>query len=131
MEGTRHLVEAAQIHSVKRMIAQSIAWAYEPGIIPPPRTSSDVQAPAPRKSTIDGIISLEHDVAQLPNHVILRYGMFYGPGTWYDANGVMAERYELELFQQRMALCHFSMSRMRRMPYCRHGLADGSGQYRR
>ena len=39
MEGTRHLVEAAQIHSVKRMIAQSIAWAYEPGIIPPPRTS--------------------------------------------------------------------------------------------
>lgn len=93
MEGTRHLVEAAQIHGVKRMIAQSIAWAYEPGDYPATENVPlDVQAPPPRKSTIDGIISLEHAVAQLPNHVILRYGMFYGPGTWYDANGIMAEK---------------------------------------
>lgn len=93
MEGTRHLVEAAQIHGVKRIIAQSIAWAYEPGDHPATEdVPLDVQAPAPRKSTIDGIISLEHAVAQMPNHVILRYGMFYGPGTWYDAHGVMAEK---------------------------------------
>ena len=63
-----------------------------PGLSRHRERPSDVQAPAPRKSTIDGIISLEHDVAQPPNHVILRYGMFYGPGTWYDANGVMAEK---------------------------------------
>ncbi|MCV4232782.1 NAD(P)-dependent oxidoreductase [Virgibacillus sp. LDC1] len=93
MEGTRHLVEAAQIHGVTRMIAQSIAWAYEPGEHPAAEDAPlDIQAPAPRKSTIDGIISLEHAVVQMPNHVILRYGMFYGPGTWYDANGVMAEK---------------------------------------
>ncbi|OMF74496.1 NAD-dependent epimerase/dehydratase family protein [Paenibacillus glucanolyticus] len=93
MEGTRHLVEAAQAAGVKRMIAQSISWAYEPGDYPATEeVSLDIHAPAPRKSTIDGIVSLEHAVAQLPNHVILRYGMLYGPNTWYDAKGSVAEK---------------------------------------
>jgi nucleoside-diphosphate-sugar epimerase len=29
--GTRHLVDAARAAGVRRLIAQSIAWAYEPG----------------------------------------------------------------------------------------------------
>lgn len=93
IEGTRHLVEAAQAAGVKRMIAQSISWAYEPGDYPATEeVSLDMHAPAPRKSTIDGIVSLEHAVSQIPNHVILRYGMLYGPNTWYDATGSIAEK---------------------------------------
>ncbi|WP_274365284.1 NAD-dependent epimerase/dehydratase family protein [Paenibacillus thermotolerans] len=93
IRGTRNLVDAAQAGGVKRMIAQSISWAYEPGISPAVETDRlDADAPMPRKTTIDGIIALERAVAEMPEYVILRYGMLYGPGTWYDTNGAMADR---------------------------------------
>ncbi|MDR0270802.1 NAD(P)-dependent oxidoreductase [Paenibacillus sp.] len=92
-EGTRHLVDAAHAAGVKRMIAQSIAWAYEPGEGPAKEeVPLDMAAPLPRKSMIDGILALEGVVAEIPNHVILRYGMFYGPGTWYDMDGTVAQK---------------------------------------
>ncbi|MNO17122.1 hypothetical protein D3C76_68150 [compost metagenome] len=28
----------------------------------------------------------------MPEHVILRYGLFYGPGTWYATYGFVAEQ---------------------------------------
>ena len=93
IEGTRNLVDAAQETGVERLIAQSISWAYEPGEGPAEEdVPLDVLASEPRKTTIDGIVALEETVAEMPNHVILRYGMFYGPGTWYDHGGFMAER---------------------------------------
>ncbi|WMT43170.1 NAD(P)-dependent oxidoreductase [Paenibacillus sp. D2_2] len=93
IEGTRNLVDAAKAAGVKRLIAQSIAWAYEPGDQPACEEDSlDIDAPLPRKSNIDGIIALERAVAEIPDHVILRYGMFYGPGTWYDIDGEMAKK---------------------------------------
>ncbi|MET3291179.1 UNVERIFIED_CONTAM: nucleoside-diphosphate-sugar epimerase [Brevibacillus sp. OAP136] len=92
VEGTRNLVDAAKAVGVQRMIAQSIAWTYEPGDGPAAETVPlDVHAPMPRKSTVDAVAALEHAVAEIPQHVILRYGMFYGPGTWYERGGVMAE----------------------------------------
>ncbi|MBA2937336.1 NAD(P)-dependent oxidoreductase [Paenibacillus sp. CGMCC 1.16610] len=91
-EGTQNLVDAAISVGIKRIIAQSISWAYEPGERP---ASEDeplhVVAEEPRKSTIDGILALENEVSKIPQHVILRYGMFYGPGTWYERNGFMAK----------------------------------------
>ncbi|AZS15213.1 NAD-dependent epimerase/dehydratase family protein [Paenibacillus lutimineralis] len=93
IEGTRNLVDAAQAAGVKRMIAQSIAWAYEPGDQPASEEDSlDMDAPLPRKTSIDGIVALEQAVAEISEHVILRYGMFYGPGTWYDIDGEMAKQ---------------------------------------
>ncbi|MFF2910797.1 NAD-dependent epimerase/dehydratase family protein [Paenibacillus sp. NPDC057934] len=93
IEGTRNLVDAAKQAGVKKIIAQSISWAYKPGDSPATEeVSLDVQAPSPRKTTIDGIIALEEAVAEIPNHVILRYGTLYGPGTWYDRRDVMAEK---------------------------------------
>ena len=35
--GTRHLVDAALAAGVRRVVAQSIAWAYEAGSVPRPR----------------------------------------------------------------------------------------------
>jgi nucleoside-diphosphate-sugar epimerase len=93
IEGTRNLVDAAKAAGVTRFIAQSISWAYEPGDHPASEDDPlDIQAPLPRKSTIDGIVALEEAVAEVPNHVILRYGMLYGPNTWYDTRGVMADK---------------------------------------
>ncbi|WP_248924085.1 NAD-dependent epimerase/dehydratase family protein [Paenibacillus hamazuiensis] len=92
-EGTRNLVDASLRAGVRRMIAQSISWAYEPGDSPAAEeVPLDTDAPMPRKTTIDGVVSLEKAAAEMPEHVILRYGLFYGPGTWYHAEGLIAEK---------------------------------------
>ena len=93
VEGTQNLVDAALAVGVKRIIAQSISWAYEPGEGPATEdVPLHVLAAEPRKTTIDGILALERVVTEIPQHVILRYGMFYGPGTWYEHKGFMAEQ---------------------------------------
>ncbi|MGE7946038.1 NAD-dependent epimerase/dehydratase family protein [Lysinibacillus sp. NPDC093688] len=92
--GTRHLVEAAKKTNSKRLIAQSIAWAYEPGdTIAIEETPLDVNAIGRRKITIDGIVALESAIQEIPDSVILRYGSLYGPGTWYDSQGLIAQQY--------------------------------------
>ncbi len=89
--GTRNLVEATKATGVSRMVAQSISWAYAAGDTPADESDAlDVGAPEPRSMTIGGIQALEGAVAELPEHVILRYGTLYGPGTWYVPNGFMA-----------------------------------------
>ncbi|MEK5254430.1 NAD(P)-dependent oxidoreductase [Paenibacillus sp. FSL F4-0125] len=92
IEGTRNIVDASLAIGVEQIIAQSISWAYEAGEEPATEEIPlDLMASEPRKRTIEGICSLEKTVAEIPNHVILRYGMLYGQGTWYDTNGYMTE----------------------------------------
>jgi nucleoside-diphosphate-sugar epimerase len=93
MEGTRNLVDAARAAGVRRMIAQSIAFAYAPG--PEPAREEDpldLETPPPRRDTVRGVHSLERTVAELPEGIILRYGTLYGPGTWYASDGQVAEQ---------------------------------------
>jgi len=93
IEGTRHLVDASLAAGVRRMVAQSISWAYAPGEGPAREEEAlDLDAPAPRSGTIRGVHALETAAAEMPEAVILRYGLFYGPGTWYAADGFMAEQ---------------------------------------
>jgi nucleoside-diphosphate-sugar epimerase len=91
--GTRHLVDAARAAGVRRLVAQSIAWAYEPG--PGPADESvplDLAAPAPRRTLIEGVQALETTAAEVEDAVVLRYGLFYGPGTWYAPDGIIADQ---------------------------------------
>lgn len=86
--GTRNLVDAALAVGVQRMVAQSIAWIYAPGAGPAAESEPlDLSAP-PRSTTVAAVQALEQAVAELPVGVILRYGLFYGPGTWYAADGL-------------------------------------------
>jgi nucleoside-diphosphate-sugar epimerase len=81
--GTRNLVDAALTNNVRRVIAQSIAFAYAPG--EGPLTEDHPVNPAQT-----GVIALEQAVMQTPgiDGIVLRYGRFYGPGTWTEvANG--------------------------------------------
>ena len=77
--GTRNLVDAALTNNVRRVIAQSIAFAYAPG-----------QGPLTEEHPLDptqaGVIALERAVLQTPGieGIVLRYGRLYGPGTWTD-----------------------------------------------
>jgi nucleoside-diphosphate-sugar epimerase len=89
--GTHNLVDAARAAGVRRVIAQSIAWAYAPGDDPADEaTPLDTGAPEPRQTTIRGIAALESAVHEAREWVVLRYGLLYGPGTWFARDGMRA-----------------------------------------
>ncbi|MBM7566117.1 NAD-dependent epimerase/dehydratase family protein [Paenibacillus sacheonensis] len=91
-EGTRNLVDASLAAGVRRIVAQSISWAYAPGEGPASEEEPlDLEAQAPRIATIHGVAALEQAAADMPEAVILRYGLLYGAGTWYAADGLMAD----------------------------------------
>jgi nucleoside-diphosphate-sugar epimerase len=90
--GTRNLVDAALAAGARRIVAQSIAWTYEPGDEPATeQTPLDLGAPAPRSATVGAAAALEEAVQEAPEWVVLRYGLFYGPRTWYTHDGLMAD----------------------------------------
>jgi nucleoside-diphosphate-sugar epimerase len=86
IEGTANLVAAAQAAGARRLIAQSIAFAYAPG--PEPHAEADPLASAagetPSAMTSRGVQALESATlgAAGLEGIVLRYGRLYGPGTW-------------------------------------------------
>ncbi|WP_296738865.1 NAD(P)-dependent oxidoreductase [Mesorhizobium sp.] len=83
-EGTRNLVEAAKAAGARRLIAQSISWAYAPGSEPHGETDPlDSAAEGGRGISVRGVIALERQVltAAPLTGVVLRYGHLYGPGS--------------------------------------------------
>jgi nucleoside-diphosphate-sugar epimerase len=85
IEGTRNLVAAAKAAGVRRLIAQSIAFVYAPGDGVRVETDSlDLAATGARKRTVDGVAALEDATLQMPEGIVLRYGLLYGPGTWFE-----------------------------------------------
>ncbi|GIF13697.1 NAD-dependent epimerase/dehydratase family protein [Actinoplanes teichomyceticus] len=89
--GTRHLVDAADRHGVRRMVAESISWVYRPGPTPAGESEPlDVDAAEPRRTTVVAVQALETAVRELPEGVVLRFGQLYGPGTWYAPQGRFA-----------------------------------------
>lgn len=90
--GTANLVDAALAAGARRVIAQSIAWGYEPGDAPATEEEPlHLDASMPRLRAIGGVTALEQTVAEAPEWVVLRYGLFYGPGTWYTKGAVLEE----------------------------------------
>jgi nucleoside-diphosphate-sugar epimerase len=83
--GTRNLVDAARAADARRIVAQSIAWAYVAGDAP---ATEDT----PLRPDVPGVPQLEAAVRELPGWVVLRYGLFYGPDTWYSPGALMARR---------------------------------------
>ena len=84
--GTRNLIAAAIASGVKRMVAQSIAFAYVPGAIPY-REDSPLNLDDPSMGlTARAVASLEHQVMNASfEGVVLRYGKLYGPGTGFNS----------------------------------------------
>lgn len=85
IDGTRHLMDAAKAARVKRVVAQSVAWLYAEG--PEPHGERDVlnlKATGPLRRSLEGVFALESAVTGTPGveGIVLRYGPFYGPGTW-------------------------------------------------
>src|SRR5215510_9957896 len=84
-EGTRNLLAAAQAAGAGRVIVQSIAFAYAPGGEPHPETDPFNLADPTRAVTGKGTVDMERQVLAASGFegILLRYGLLYGPGTWY------------------------------------------------
>ncbi len=85
IEGTPNLVAAAKTTGVRRLISQSIAFVYAPG--DGMRVESDpldLATTGVRKRTVDGVVALEDATLQTSEGIVLRYGLLYGPGTWFE-----------------------------------------------
>ena len=76
-EGTANLVAAAEAAGVERMLAQSIAWVFPGDEGDAPATEDDPIVPG---TAVD---DMERLVRRLPHATVLRYGMLWGPTTWY------------------------------------------------
>jgi nucleoside-diphosphate-sugar epimerase len=88
IEGTPNLVMAARAAGARRLITQSVAFAYAPGR-EPYRESDPVDyraTEASRVALVRGVTALEALTLGTPglDGIVLRYGMLYGPGTWYE-----------------------------------------------
>jgi nucleoside-diphosphate-sugar epimerase len=85
-EGTRNLVQAARGAGARRLIAQSAAWVYAPGV-KPYREDHGLDTDGAQGVTARGVASLERQVLETPliEGLALRYGLLYGPGSGTDA----------------------------------------------
>jgi nucleoside-diphosphate-sugar epimerase len=93
-QGTRNLVAAARAAGVRRIVAQSIAFAYPPtgsGL----KTEDDPlfdDSPWPWSRSVQALHALEDAVTKTEGieGLALRYGFFYGPGSAYARDGYYA-----------------------------------------
>jgi nucleoside-diphosphate-sugar epimerase len=86
-EGSAALLAGARAAGARRLIAQSVAFIYAPGA-DGPMTEADPtwdDAPEPFGTALRGAGAHDRMVAGVPDidGVVLRYGVFYGPGTHY------------------------------------------------
>jgi nucleoside-diphosphate-sugar epimerase len=84
-------VDAAEQHGVRRVVAQSIAFAYTPAGPPVLDESAplDTGAEGGWGEIVRAVAALEDAVLGGSEFegVVLRYGQFYGPGTAYAPDG--------------------------------------------
>ena len=91
LQGSPNLIEAAQSVDAK-IVFQSVAFMYAPGngrVCTEDDPPYEHDAPFPWDLALPAIIALERRVVDIGG-LVLRYGMFYGPGTHFDT-GQIAE----------------------------------------
>ena len=95
LEGGGNLHRAARACGVRRYIQQSSGFFLEPGsgladeseglaVDASPRVAANARAYAELESRVLNAEGIEG--------VALRYGFFYGPGTWYNPDGAAADQ---------------------------------------
>jgi 2-alkyl-3-oxoalkanoate reductase len=90
-EGTANLLDAARGAGIGRFLVQGSAYWYAQsgGPVKTEEAPLYVEAPAPIGPAVRTIKEVEDAVlsADGMEGLVLRYGMFYGPGTWYAKDG--------------------------------------------
>jgi nucleoside-diphosphate-sugar epimerase len=95
-EGGHNLIEAARAAGVRRFITQSVAFIYAPEgeMVKDEQARPWTDAPEPFGSGAGSTLEHEREATQTAGleGVVLRYGQFYGPGTYYASDGNIAEQ---------------------------------------
>ena len=93
-EGTRVLVDAAVATGARRVVAQSIAFAYAPtgDRVKDEHAALFTDAPPPLGGVVAAVVEHEARVTDTAGieGLVLRYGMLYGHGTYHDRRGSTA-----------------------------------------
>ena len=91
LEGGRNLYDATRATGARRYIVQSTGFFYAPGS----RLATETEPLAIAASgSVRTYIQIEQRVLSSPDleAVALRYGFFYGPGTWFTPGGDVANQ---------------------------------------
>jgi nucleoside-diphosphate-sugar epimerase len=95
-EGGRNMIRAAKAAGARRFITQSVAFIYAPegGMVKDEEARAWRDAPEPFGSGADATLGHEREALETPGleGIVLRYGQFYGPGTYYARDGNIAEQ---------------------------------------
>jgi nucleoside-diphosphate-sugar epimerase len=90
-EGGHNLVEAARAAGARRFLTQSIAFLYAPEgeWVKDEEARPFEDAPGHFRGAVEAMLGHEREVVESPDFegLVLRYGQFYGPGTYYAPDG--------------------------------------------
>lgn len=90
-EGGHNLVEAARAAGARRFLTQSIAFLYAPegDWVKDEDARPFDDAPGHFRGAVEAMLGHEREVVECPDFegLVLRYGQFYGPGTYYAPDG--------------------------------------------
>jgi nucleoside-diphosphate-sugar epimerase len=93
-EGGGNLILAAKATGAGRFITQSVAFIYAPegDMVKDEEARPWTDAPEPFGSGAQATLGHEREATETPGleGVVLRYGQFYGPGTYYAHDGNIA-----------------------------------------
>jgi nucleoside-diphosphate-sugar epimerase len=95
IEGNINLLAALRDAGVRRYLLQSSGYWYAPGAGLADESVPFISSASPRvKASAGTYLELEARAAATPGieFVALRYGFFYGPGTWYTREGDMGDQ---------------------------------------
>jgi nucleoside-diphosphate-sugar epimerase len=90
-EGARKLMAAARAAGARRFVSQSIAFLYAPegDWVKDEQARPFEEAPGHFRHAVEALLRHEREVVGSSDleGLILRYGQFYGPGTYYAPDG--------------------------------------------
>lgn len=101
LEGGANVLAAAHAAGVRRYLRQSIAFWAEPGSgLADEETPLAFNASPAVAADARVITELEHHLLENPDieGIALRYGFFYGPGTWFNPDGDVARQVRQQEF---------------------------------
>jgi len=104
VDGGRNLIAAGRQAGTRRYITQSIAFLYEPegDWVKDEEAPTYLDPPGRFASGLEATLVSEREAvdAEGMEGLVLRYGQFYGPGTYFDRDGSIAEQVRARRFPQ-------------------------------
>ncbi|WP_375506507.1 NAD-dependent epimerase/dehydratase family protein [uncultured Nostoc sp.] len=100
-EGGANVLVAAQTAGVRRYLRQSIAFWGVPGTgLADEETPLSLDASPAVAADARTVTEIERHLLETPNieGIVLRYGFFYGPGTWFAPDGDVAQQVRQQQF---------------------------------